>query len=121
MAVVIAVDSVQTAETLIPWAVLNLDSGRAFVIVKVQPQNAGCMWCSNGLLQDADYVKLDSGPIIGDITAVHRPLQRAAAHATACWTLPGRLQSRLGCVPMRSAYRPPQPLWRAPGVRATDP
>ena len=36
MSVVIAVDSVQTAESLIPWAVLNLDSGRNFVIVKAR-------------------------------------------------------------------------------------
>lgn len=36
MAVVVAVDSVQTAETLVPWAVANLDSGRPIHIVKAR-------------------------------------------------------------------------------------
>ena len=36
MAVVIAVDSVETANTLVPWAVSNLDAGRVFHIVEVE-------------------------------------------------------------------------------------
>jgi len=111
MSVVIAVDSVQTAETLIPWPVLNLDSGRTFVIVKVRPQKfCACGAPIHGNEMPSSWWRKAGFPdTLGDITAVRRPHQRAVTHAIACWMLPVRLQSVLGCVPMRNAHCPAQP------------